>query len=271
MTMHILSHDQLRRQAPAIFATAPDQAVSDRYGFVPTIEVVNALQSEGWHPVRAQQTLARTQERRAVSRHMVRFRQEPDRQIKVGDSVAELVLTNSHDRTSAYQLDLGLFRLVCSNGMVTPVGEMGGIRVRHGRQVVTEILEGSIALIDEAPEVATAVDRFRSLRLSPDEAQLFAQSALTLRYGEDWINVSPVTPEAVLQARRSEDREVDLWHVFNRTQENLLKGGIRGRSTNGRNTRTRPIRSVSEDVRLNRALWQLTEHFAALKSKSIAA
>jgi len=271
MAMQILSTDQLRRHAPAIFATAPDHAVSDRYGFVPTIEVVNALQSEGWYPVRAQQTRSRTPERRSVSRHIVRFRQDPDRQIQVGDSVAELVLSNSHDRTSAYQLDLGLFRLICSNGMVTPVGAMGGIRVRHGRKVVDEILDGSIALIDEAPEVATAVDRFRSLRLSLDEAQLFAQSALTLRYGEDWINVSPVTPDAVLQARRSEDREVDLWHVFNRTQENLLKGGIPGRSANGRHTHTRPIRSVTEDVRLNRALWQLTEHFAALKGETIAA
>ncbi|SEF89421.1 DUF932 domain-containing protein [Marinobacterium lutimaris] len=271
MTMQILSQDQLYRQAPAIFADMPDSNVSDRYGFVPTIDVVNALQAEGWHPVRAQQTQSRLPERRSVARHMVRFRQDPDRQIQVGDSVAELVLCNSHDRTSAYQLDLGLFRLVCSNGMVTPVGDVGGIRVRHGRHVVDEILEGSIALIDEAPEIASAVDRFRSLRLSPDEAKLFAQSALTLRYGEDWVNTSPVPPDRLLHARRREDLETDLWHVFNRTQENLLKGGLRGRSAKGRHTQTRPIRSVTEDVRLNRALWQLTEHFAALKGDSIAA
>ncbi|WP_286240948.1 DUF932 domain-containing protein [Neptuniibacter halophilus] len=271
MTMHILSENQLYRNAPAIFADTPDSQVSDRYGFVPTIEVVKSLQQEGWYPVRAQQTMSRLPERRSVARHMVRFRQDPDRQIHVGDSVAELVLCNSHDRSSAYQLDLGLFRLVCSNGMVTPIGEMGGIRVRHGCQVVDDILEGSIALIDEAPVIISSVDRFRSLRLSPDEAQLFAQSALTLRYGEDWVNASPVSPDTLLQARRSEDRDPDLWHVFNRTQENLLKGGLHGRSSQGRRTRTRPIRSVTEDVRLNRALWKLTEHFAALKGESMAA
>ena len=269
--MNTLSHDQLYRQAPAIFAEAPDLAVSNRYGFVPTIEVVNALHAEGWHPVRAQQTRVRNPEHRDTTRHMVRFRQDPDRQIVVGDSVAELVLTNSHNRTASYQLDLGLFRLICSNGMVTPVGEMGGIRVRHGKQVVDQILDGSIALIDEVPNLADSVEQFQSTRLTPEESRLFAQSALTLRYGEDWREVSPVQPDALLQARRSEDRDQDLWRVFNRTQENLLKGGIRGRSKNGRHTSTRAIRSVTEDVRLNRALWQLTEHFAQLKGQSQAA
>jgi hypothetical protein len=54
--MRILTHDQLHRTAPAVFASQPDEAVSDRYGFVPTINVVDALQAEGWYPVRAQQT-----------------------------------------------------------------------------------------------------------------------------------------------------------------------------------------------------------------------
>ncbi|WP_417534317.1 DUF932 domain-containing protein [Marinobacterium stanieri] len=266
--MNTLSHEALYRQAPAIFANAPDHAVSERYGFVPTINVVDALQAEGWYPVRAQQTRVRDPERRNTARHMVRFRQDPERQITVGDSIAELVLTNSHDRTSAYQLDLGLFRLICSNGMVTPVGDMGGIRVRHGNQIVDQILEGSIALIDEVPNIAGTVEQFQSMRLTPEESRLFARSALTLRYGEDWKEASPVEPEALLQARRSEDRDQNLWRVFNRTQENLLKGGLPGRSSRGRHTRTRAIRSVTEDVRLNRALWQLTEHFADLKRQA---
>lgn len=269
--MHTLSIEQLNTLAPAVFATAPDHAVSERYGFVPTIAVVEALQDEGWFPVRAQQTRVRDPQQRITTRHMVRFRQDPARQIQVGDSVAELVLTNSHNRTAAYQLDLGLFRLICSNGMVTPVGDMGGIRVRHGNKVVDQILEGSLALIDEAPSIAESVERFQSMRLSEAESRLFAQSALTLRYGKDWKELSPIKPEAILQARRPEDRDSNLWRVFNRTQENLMKGGLAGRSATGRHTRTRAIQSVTEDVRLNRALWQLTEHFAALKSGSIAA
>lgn len=269
--MQILSHDQLHRTAPAIFAQQPDKAVSDRYGFVPTIEVVDALQAEGWYPVRAQQTNVRDPDRQAVTRHMIRFRQDPDRQMAVGDSITELVLTNSHDRSAAYQLDLGLFRLICLNGMVTPVGDVGGIRVRHGKQIVDEILEGSIELSHQVPKIAQGVEAFRSTLVSQGEAHLFAEAALSLRYGDDWQQSSPIKPADILEARRTEDANGTLWSVFNRTQENLFKGGLRGRSRSGRATRTRPIRSVTEDVRLNRALWKLTERFAQLKGTALAA
>ena len=269
--MRILTHDQLHRTAPAIFANQPDEAVSNRYGFVPTINVVDSLQAEGWYPGRAQQTHSRDLERRQVARHMIRFRQDPDRQMTVGDSVTELVLTNSHDRTAAFQLDLGLFRLVCLNGMVTPVGDVGGIRVRHGKQIVDEILEGSIQLSHQVPRIAEGVEAFQSTLISRGEAQLFAEAALSLRYGDDWQQASPIQPSNVLEARRSEDANGSLWSVFNRTQENLFKGGLRGRSQSGRATRTRAINSVTEDVRLNRALWKLTERFAELKGADLAA
>ncbi|MFP4683978.1 MAG: DUF932 domain-containing protein [Ectothiorhodospira sp.] len=272
MSLMMLNDDHLRRAVPAAFARAPHEAVSDRYGFVPTIQVVHALRDEGWYPVRAQQTNCRDLERVDVAKHMIRFRQDPDRQMAVGDSVAELVLTNSHDRSSAYQLDLGLFRLICLNGMVTPVGETGGIRVRHGKNVVNEILEGSVALVDHVPTIQTAMEAFQSLSVDHDEAELFATAALELRYGDDWQRKAPIKPENLLEARRREDeRDQSLWGVFNKTQENLLKGGIRGYTRSGRRTRTRAIHSVTEDVRLNRALWRLTERFAELKGVDLAA
>ncbi|MEA3405373.1 MAG: DUF932 domain-containing protein, partial [Pseudomonadota bacterium] len=151
MAMNILTPQQLYKTVPAVFAESPDKAVSDRYGFVPTIDVVSALQNEGWYPVRAQQTNVRDPSRKSLARHMIRFRQDPDRQMTVGDSIAELVLTNSHDRSSAYQLDLGLFRLVCSNGMVAPTAGLGSVRVKHGKQIVENIIEGSLNLLNEVP------------------------------------------------------------------------------------------------------------------------
>lgn len=267
MAMNILTHEKLYKAAPAIFAEAPDQAVSNRYGFVPTIEVVNSLQEEGWYPVRALQTKVRDPKRQELARHMVRFRQDPDRQINVGDSIAELVLTNSHDRSSAYQLDLGLFRLACSNGLVTPAGDLGGIRVKHGKQIVENILEGSLNLANEIPHISEQVDHLRSTLVSREEAELFARAALHIRYGNEWPEQSPIRSVDLLQARRRDDQESSLWKVFNRVQENLIKGGVQGRSANGRYVTTRPIKSVSEDVRLNRALWQLTNEFLHLKDK----
>ncbi|MDR9499946.1 MAG: DUF932 domain-containing protein, partial [Hydrogenovibrio sp.] len=262
MAMNILTQQQLTQTAPAIFATSPDSRVSDRYGFVPTIEVVNALQEEGWYPVRAQQTNTRDLNKRHLARHMIRFRQDPDRQVMVGDSIAELVLTNSHDRSAAYQLDLGLYRLVCANGMVTQAGDLGGVRVKHGKNVVGSILDGSLQLANQIPVISESVEQLQSTLVSQHESDLFARAALNLRYGEDWQRLSPIAPEHLLQARRAEDREPSLWKTFNRVQENLMKGGLPGRSATGRNTRTKAIASISEDVRLNRALWQLADEFS---------
>mgnify|MGYP005748797785 CR=1 FL=1 len=265
MAMNILTHERLYKAAPAIFATKPDQVVSERYGFVPTIEVVDALQHEGWYPVRALQTHVRDASKRNLTKHMVRFRQDPDRQIAVGDCISELVLTNSHDRSAAYSLDLGLFRLACENGMVTQTSDLGGIKVKHGKNIVDSIIDGSLNLLHAVPKISESVDHYRATLISREEAQLYAQAALHLRYGDNWILESPIRPEDLLQIRRKEDQESSLWKVFNRVQENLFKGGLTGRSQNGRKVRTRAIQSVSEDVKINRALWQLTEDFSKFK------
>ncbi|HSH28980.1 MAG TPA: DUF932 domain-containing protein [Thiohalobacter sp.] len=261
-----LTEAQLMKAAPSIFATAPHHRVSDRYGFVPTIEVIRAFQQEGWFPVRAQQSRVRDLSRREHTRHMVRMRRVGDQVIQVGDALAELVLTNSHDASSAYQLDIGLFRLACLNGMVTSMGEGSSLRVRHGKNVVGDIIEGSYQLLDTVPRIAASVDRFREIELDRHEQGLFAESALEARYGEDWARKSPVEPFQLIRARRSEDARDDLWSTYNRVQENLVRGGLRGRAQSGRRVRTRPIGSVVEDVRLNRALWRLTERFAELKA-----
>ena len=262
MSMQILTHEALHRRAPAIFAEAPHEAVTSHYGFVPTIDVVEGLEQEGWFAVHARQTRSRDPERQGVTRHLIRFRQDCVRQLRVGDSVAELVLTNSHDRTSSFQLNLGLFRLVCSNGMVAPAGEIGSLRVRHGRHIVETLLEHSVKLVSQIPSVAEQVESFQSTPMGEWPAQRFAEQALALRYGPDWSQASPVLPQALIEPRRREDVDGTLWNTFSRIQENLLKGGLRGRSRTGRRTRTRAIRSVGEDVRLNRGLWKLTEHWA---------
>ncbi len=261
-----LSDEQLRHQAPSVFATRPIHAVSSRYGFVPTIEVVDNLRDQGWDPVYAGQTKVKDLARLQYTRHVVRFRQL-GAPLQVGDCIAELVLTNSHDRSSVYALDFGLHRVLCANGMIAAIGRLGGsFRVRHGRNIVGQVLEGSSALIEELPAIAASLDRFQERRLTWTERHAFAEAALAARYGENWLGKSPVRPDQLLEPRRDEDFGDDLWRTYNTVQENLLKGGIEGRSTHsGRRVSTRRIRSVSADIRLNQALWALAERFAALK------
>jgi len=259
--MYPLTDEALRLRAPSVFAQEPHPTVSDRYGFVPTIDVVNGLRTEGWWPIQAAQTRVRDTNYRDKARHVVRFRRI-DQPLEVGDGVAELVLTNSHDRSAAYALDVGLHRLVCSNGLVVAQGRFAAVRVRHGRQIVSEVIEGSYALLNHLPELAAAVSRFERVALAPCDQQLFATWALEARYGVDWSGKSPITQNTLLMPRRAADVGQDLWRTFNTVQENLMRGGLRGRSKTGRRVRTRGIRSVTTDIQLNRALWGLAERMA---------
>ena len=43
------------------------------------------------------------------------------------DSVPEVVFLNSHDGTSAYQLRMGIFRVVCTNGLIVSRGCVPGV------------------------------------------------------------------------------------------------------------------------------------------------
>ncbi len=264
-----LTDCDLNRRAPAIFATHPEPGVSEKYGFVPTIEVINGLRTEGWYPVRAAQTRVRDEENRAYARHMIRFRRVGD-PIQVGDSLAELVLTNSHNRTAAYSLDVGLFRLLCSNGLVVSTNDLGSIKVRHGKQIVDEVVEASYEIIDYVPQLAEKVETLQSVQLEPMERMAMAESAMVMRYGNSWEVKAPITASALLRPRRASDpgkeSQADLWQTYNIVQENLFQGGLRSVTRNRRRMRTRPIKNVTEDVRLNKALWVLAERMAELKA-----
>ena len=92
-------------------------------------------------------------------------------------------------------------------------------------------------------------------QLFKDEQLAFAEAALRLRFPGP--AESGMQPAQLLVCRRSEDVGDDLWRVYNRCQEHLLRGGLSRRSITGRLTRTRAIGSIRRDVALNGQLWDL--------------
>ena len=103
-----LSDDQIRRVAPSIFADAPHESRSERYSYIPTAAVLTELRKEGFQPFMACQTRVRHEGRREHTKHMLRLRHA--NQINAREA-NEIILLNSHDGTSSYQLLGGMFRL----------------------------------------------------------------------------------------------------------------------------------------------------------------
>lgn len=267
-----LTNEQILKRAPSVFAAEAHESRGDRYGFIPTINVLEGLRAEGFEVFNAQQTRTRVEGKRAFTKHLLRLR-HPDLGATtniVGAEVPEIVLINSHDGSSSYQLLAGFFRLVCSNGMIVASSQLDDVKVRHTGNVIQDVIEGSCRVIGNLKTLAPVVDAYKGITLDQEEQVLFAESAAALRWDADEAGnlQSPIEARDLLAARRYADRENDLWSTFNRVQENLIKGGIRGRTATGKRTSTRAIGGVNEDVKINRGLWLLTERMAALKTGS---
>lgn len=253
-----LSDDQIVRAAPSVFAEAAHESRSSRYTYIPTIEVVNGLRREGFEPFMVCQARTRIESKEAFTKHMLRFRHES--QIN-GDTANEIILVNSHDGTSSYQMLAGCYRFVCHNGLICG-DTVEDFRVRHSGNVVGNVIEGAYRVLDEFELVDRSKGLMQGIELKSEHQQTFARAALQLRYDPE-ENV-PIEPGQLNQVRRSEDRGSDLWRTFNRVQENLTKGGLHGHNANGKRMTTREVKGVSENIRLNRALWTLAEEMAKL-------
>jgi len=253
-----LSNDQIARYAPSVMAEEAHESRGDRYAFIPTINVIDGLRNNGFQPFEVSQTKVRDQSKREFTKHMVRLRQSG---VNVsGAEVPEIILLNSHDGSSSYQLLSGFFRFVCANGLISG-NVQEDIRVRHSGNVVDDVIEGATRVLDNLELANNSIDTFKSTKLEFEEQLVFANSALQLRWGDN----APVVAESLLRSRRFEDQKSDLWTTFNRVQENLLRGGLNGRSASGRRSTTRAVGGVNENVKLNRALWSLADGMAQIK------
>jgi hypothetical protein len=206
--------EQVRVAAPSVFASHPWEKVSARYSFIPTIDVVNSLLAEGWNITRAKQQRVMLPEKTGFTRHIVRFRRVCG-PLSVGDVFPEIVLLNSHDRGSAYQMHAGLYRLVCSNGLVVDDSTFARLSIRHTGNVLDDVRSGADQISHEIPRIMGEVDTMQTIELTPDERGIFAKAALSLKFDE----TVPIDPNRLLTAHRYGDDKTDLWTTFNAIQE----------------------------------------------------
>ncbi len=258
-----LDNEALHRHVPSVFAREAHDSRSERYVYVPTIEIVEGLRREGWFPFFAVQAVPRDGARRGHAKHMLRLRRDDG----IGKpEAAEVIIVNSHDGTSAYQMFAGVLRFVCTNSMIA--GErFEEVRVPHKGGIQDQIIEGVYTVAQDFARLIDATETMKDTCLSRDEQQVLAEASLVARYGGE---ESPVRPDQIIAPRRREDAGQSLWQTFNVIQENLIRGGLNGRrqTSDGRIRRstTRPINGIDQNVGLNRALWTLAEGMQRLKS-----
>ena len=257
--------------APAIAATAPDHRVTERYQFLSTREVLDAFIAEGWNIRDAQSRRPRAGTSLEHAKHLVRLF-HPD--YTIGDSVAELVVINSHDRSSSIQFRLGVFRFVCANGLI--VGDtFETIKTRHlgDARIVVDDAIGQFS--DIVPRIAAKAEEWAETEVDREEygagvVEQFIAPRLE-KAGKRIIDAEAMVAELV-EPTREADAPANLWAVFNTVQEKMVRGGVRYTIDTGKRHRDgspvirlasmRGITNIDTGTRINSELWDYTENYA---------
>lgn len=257
----ILTQERLQEIVPSAYQTE-SKGMSSKYLQIPTARIIEAMQDSGFYPVKANQARKVNPEQRAFARHVIRFRAGSTVQdLAVNDTVPEIVLLNSHDGSSAYKMMLGLFRVVCANGLIVADSTLGSISVRHiGQQATLDrLIQGARDLSAQGTKVIDVVNTWKQKALDYAQKYEYVKGAFDLYKGDADLKLN--NPGYLVHATRTADLSPDLWTVFNVVQEKLTRGGFLTVNANGQYRRARALKSIDRDLKLNRALWEYTAKF----------
>lgn len=224
---------------------------SEAYRFISTKEVLDGFADLGWFPAQVKEAGVRKLENLGYQSHMVRL-ENPTfqaRELAVGECKGQIVLKTSHNGQSSFHLFAGLLELVCSNGLTVDRRESISIPHRgYASWMVEAAVEQVARLFRGAFEERV---RWQKITLRRDEQLAYADAAALLRFE------NPIDSAELLHWNRWEQSEPTLWNVFNTVQENIIRGGVRQVRGDGSIFRSRAVKNIDEDVRINRELWRL--------------
>ena len=231
---------------PAITAGRPMDEVSEKYSFIPTTKVINDLSELGWEPSRYGGS-----QKSHFGRHLIRFRHADisPQMVKVGDEIPEIVLLNSHDCTSSFQMKAGIFRLACSNGLIVAEEMFKTLRIKHIHYSLDQVKMAVSQFAGGLPSIMDKVSEMKRVFLSESQINQLANHALFLRFPD--ANTIDVPLRSALQRIRAADSDNSLWTVMNVLQENILRGRMRTRK--GR--KVKAITETSRVVEFNQKLF----------------
>jgi hypothetical protein len=251
-------------RAPAIAATQPAPppyvgGKNSKYIFTPTTEIIDHMATLGFALTDAKQSGGNMPIRQEFGAHMVHF-QHPDLYIKANGEMEarpQIVLVNSHDGTKHLKMEMGIFRLVCSNGLMIKSTDLGGFKQRHTGVTLAGVKELIDQHVTALPGTIDTINRWSAREMSPKERFEFARQALQLRLGEE-REMAEHEIRSILEPKREADRGASLWTTFNVVQEGLVRGGFMSG-----NRQARAIANPWVDAAINQSLWSLAEALAA--------
>ena len=266
MNNHFMSDEEIMSVCPNAFKTTPTNPnVSDKYVQASTIDVIRDMRNLGWYPVQAKQCRNKKGSSGIRSFHMIAF-QNPNIKVMSGDDIEaypRIILQNSHDGFNSFKFMVGLYRLICSNGLVIADAEYDKLSIRHINYTFDELKSIIKTAVEKLPNKIECINKMKSTELTEDDKCAFVESAIRLRKGVEENQKFEISKEEImeiLEPVRDEDKGNSLWATFNVIQEKLINGGYY--LSNGKKSRKqRGIKSIKKDIDINVGLYNLAYNY----------
>lgn len=271
LSSNFMSNEDILNVCPMAFHTLPTNPnVSNRYVQANTMTVIEDLRKLGWYPVQAKQNRKKKNSSGIHSFHMIAF-QNPDIKIIKNDANGEqtidayprIILTNSHDGFNSFKFMVGLFRLICSNGLVCGE-EMVNMSIRHINYNFEELRKVVANAIENVPNMVNTMNEMRNIIPTEEQKIQLATEVIKIRKGietEENIEVANEVIEDILTPIREEDKAQDLWTIFNICQEKMIKGSFSLMNKRKRMRKQRGISSIKKDMEFNQRLWNTATQY----------
>ena len=260
--MNQLSLDQVRSMAPQAFAENAKPGVSRKYSFLPTSRIIEDMDRLGWKVSAAKAGKYRNTDNQAYGNHFIGFF-HPEIFIRDAEGNIEaypqVVVFNSHTGRGSFRFEMGIFRLVCSNGMVIKSSDMGSFQLKHTGYTFEQLQVLINEAVERMPEIAGKINNFGQRIMTIEEQRAFARSAFALR--SDRL-LTPNELEDFIAPRRREDEGDSLWLVLNRIQESVIKGGSLAEPGVRKGKKAfKGIKNIHRDFKINQELWEMAESY----------
>lgn len=218
------------------------QKIKQKEFYIPTLDVVTKLQDEGWQLKGVAEHRGKN---RKITNNYIQM-QHPDFAVQnkqgKNEAFTSITLSNSSNGAQPLQMNLGIYRLVCSNGAVTFDQHAESQNIKHIEINYRDLDRFVNTMNSKAIKLLAGVNEMKHRGLSIEDMRKLAGEAASLRYN----NLDEINIDDLFAVNRVEDESDDLWTVFNRIQENL----------------THDITNMKEDIRVNQQLFSLVENFA---------
>ena len=263
-TVKPLSNEELLTVAPSIFSENPIDGVSDKYAFVATHKLLDTFRDSGYYPIMASESKAR-ENNQGYQKHIIQFRSlenllRPNAKAEYED----IVLTNSHNRTSSFIVDLAIFRLVCSNMLVIPSKSFVHTSIVHVGFTEEKVKNAITEVTSYMPKIKEQVASFKTIHLTPSEEQMLANAAIDIRFD---TNTHYIKADELLKVNHEEDEIPSLWNVYNRIQEAMIRGGVKMKNLiTNKSFTSKAINGIDATIKFNKELFEVVEKVALLKS-----